>query len=140
MSEWIEWKGKSLYRTNVKYNHPEDCALDTLVEVRLRNGDETVAGKAGEFDWKWSESLSKADIIAYRIVEDAPAKEEPKERKFFVSYRHLDEKSIENFGHTIKSISGELTSGITTQWSHEIAMKQGLPSQVVITFFYPLEG
>lgn len=53
--EWIEFEGG-------------ECPVDTetLVQVRLRSGDDDGMGEAGL--WRWDDSGSSGDIVAYRVV------------------------------------------------------------------------
>lgn len=70
-SEWIEWNGGEC-----------PVALDTIVQVRIRDGGEfrpSIAviwgdGKdANLSNWAWTpDEASADDIIAYRIVEQQP--------------------------------------------------------------------
>lgn len=58
MSDWIEWKGG-------------ECPVpsDTLVEVRIRSGEEEAGYTAGRY-W-WSNHGESSDIVAYRVVRPA---------------------------------------------------------------------
>jgi hypothetical protein len=54
-SAWIEWKGG-------------DCPIppDTPFQVKLRNGETAIVPPNQE--WRWTDSGSSHDIVAYRLV------------------------------------------------------------------------
>lgn len=60
MSDWIEWNGGG-------------CPVppDMLIEVRYRYGD-TAWGLAGEWDDCWRNDGDFDDIVAYRVIREAP--------------------------------------------------------------------
>ena len=57
MSDWIEWAGGA-------------CPVpgDTLVKVRIRDGDEPLPDRAAVFSWS---HVDDRDIVAYRVVQPA---------------------------------------------------------------------
>jgi hypothetical protein len=59
MSNWIEWDGG-------------ECPVSdgAVVQVELRGGDRMTGAFADEF---WRKDNSPGDIVAYRVVSDAPA-------------------------------------------------------------------
>lgn len=50
------------------------CPSNVNIIAKLRNGTETAEGRAGAFDWSWKDTMSKTDIIAYRIIEEKEPK------------------------------------------------------------------
>ncbi|TIM24822.1 MAG: hypothetical protein E5Y74_00045 [Mesorhizobium sp.] len=57
--EWIEWCGGE-----------RPCDYRSIVEVRLRSGNERMA--RGALSWEWKHHNSICDIIAYRIIPEQP--------------------------------------------------------------------
>lgn len=58
MSEWIEWKGGS-----------QPVSDETQVEVRTRDGS---SAKVLADVWYWDHGGDASDIVAYRVVQEAP--------------------------------------------------------------------
>ncbi|WP_448309601.1 hypothetical protein [Pantoea sp. PGP6] len=56
---WIEWGGGE-----------RPCDYRSVVEVRLRSGNERMA--RGALSWEWKHHNSICDIIAYRIIPEHP--------------------------------------------------------------------
>ena len=63
MNYWNEWKGGE-----------RPVPPDTMVEIRLRDGQECPAFQASRLIWSWTKNsgISYADIVAYRVVSDPP--------------------------------------------------------------------
>ena len=59
MSEWIEWAGG-------------ECPVPShsMIEVRCRNGTESLQDTAENFDFHWHHLPHGLDIIAYRMVKE----------------------------------------------------------------------
>lgn len=56
---WVEWDGGEC-----------PCDYRSVVEVRLRSGNERMA--RGALSWEWKHHNSICDIIAYRIIPEQP--------------------------------------------------------------------
>ena len=58
MTEWIEWHGG------------ENPVPGKLVDIKWRSGEIDYREYSDDWNWKFSESGSEYDIIAYRVIEE----------------------------------------------------------------------
>lgn len=62
MSDWIKWEGGARPVSN-----------DTIVDIRFLDGDVFRSEIAGSWSWSHLSEGMGGDIVAYRVIEEAPA-------------------------------------------------------------------
>lgn len=62
LEDWMEWVPMV-----GRYEYPADLERNTLIDYKLRNGDDERAC-AGDLEWDASQEESDTDIVAYRKV------------------------------------------------------------------------
>lgn len=135
MSEWIEWKG----------GKESPVPHGTKVKLRMRCGE--ISSQYSYGTMMWGQDETPWDIVAYQVIkeddiltetkDEAPeVKEEPKERKFFIAFDHKTGVGNIVLGLPINTI---ISCDTIKKWEKYLTDKKKL-KDVVITFFYPLEG
>lgn len=90
-TEWIEWHGGE-----------QPVADDVVVEVKLRDDEPKNAGKGLAKEWSWLSLECDADIIAYRVIESAPAEHEIEPVAWILTDEHINELQVASISKVIE--------------------------------------